>query len=73
MSFLAQLIDVSHDYDTKISVLIRFIWNWGVDLTNGTKLSEPFAEILTHAINFCVFFSVLFLVYRLYLCIRKLV
>lgn len=73
MSFLAELIDVSYDYNPLISAVIRSIWNWGPDLTSGTKLNEPLAEILLHSINFCIFYLVLFLAYRGYLLVRKLV
>jgi hypothetical protein len=63
MSFLAQVIDVSYDYDTLISAVIRSIWNWGPDLTQDTKLPEPLVEVLMHGLNFCLFFMVLFSIY----------
>ncbi len=41
------------------SGVIDFIWHWGPDLTAGTKLSEPVAQVLMHLVNFSIFFAVL--------------
>jgi len=73
MSFLGAVVDATAEYGTITNKFIRFIWVWGIDLTSDTKLSEPWAEVSMHAINFCIFFFVLLLGYRTYLLIRKLV
>ena len=73
MSFLSTVIEETAEYKTITSKLIRFIWCWSIDIINGTNLSEAWAALLLHVINFSVFFFVLFLGYRVYLLIRKLV
>lgn len=72
MIFLGTVVDATAEYGTIANKFVRFIWGWGIDLTYGTNLSEPWAELLAHAINFCVFFFVLFLACHVYLLIRKL-
>lgn len=72
MSFLAESIDVHYEYDTRLSYLIRLIWNWGIDLTNGSDLPDPWAELLMYSINFLLYCVVLCLAYRVCLLVRKL-
>ena len=66
MSFMGTAVDATAEYGTITNTLIRFIWGWGLYLTSNTELSEPWAEILMHGINFCIFFCVLYLGYSAY-------
>jgi hypothetical protein len=73
MSFLAATMEARAEHGSIISALIRFIWGWGVDLTNDRYLSEPSAGLLMYAINFFIFYLVLRLAHFGYLLARKLV
>jgi len=73
MSFLAAATEARAEHGSTVSAVIRFIWCWGIDLTNGMSLSEPWAELLMYSINFSVFFVVLFFAYRICLLLRKFV
>jgi len=71
MSFLAAGLDARTENGSFASSLIRFIWCWGIELTNGSTLSDPMDKLVMYAINFFIFYLVLRIAHQVYLLIRK--